>query len=77
MKKSSAKARRQRDDRAYAEFEAMMRRLAKASKRDVDAGQVQPIPPAASTGIGAAASTTAGTSASVDTNPVWPPASVP
>ncbi len=34
--KSSAKARRQRDDRAYAEFEAMMRRLAKASRRDIE-----------------------------------------
>jgi hypothetical protein len=44
MKKSSAKARRQRDDRAYAEFDAMMRRLAKASRRDIDAGQVQASP---------------------------------
>jgi hypothetical protein len=41
MKKSSAKARRQRDDRAYAEFEAMMRRLANASRRDLDEGRVQ------------------------------------
>ena len=36
MKKSSAKARRQRDDRAYAEFEAAMRKLAKATKHRVD-----------------------------------------
>ncbi len=41
MKKSSAKARRQRDDRAYAEFEATMHRLAKASRRDIDTGRVQ------------------------------------
>jgi len=41
VKKSSAKARRQRDDRAYAEFEAMMRRLARASRRDIDAGRAQ------------------------------------
>jgi hypothetical protein len=41
MKKSSAKARRQRDDRAYAEFEAMMQRLAKASRPDIDARRAQ------------------------------------
>jgi hypothetical protein len=41
LKKSSAKARRQRDDRAYAEFEAMMRRLAKASRRETDAGRTE------------------------------------
>ena len=35
------------------------------------------IPPAAMTGIGATASTTVGTRASVETSPVWPPASVP
>ena len=34
-----------------------------------------PIPPAASTGIGATASTTSGTSTIVVTSPVWPPAS--
>jgi hypothetical protein len=32
VKKSSAKARRQRDDRAYAEFEAVMRKLAKTTR---------------------------------------------
>jgi hypothetical protein len=31
VKKSSGKARRQRDDRAYAEFEAVMRKLAKTT----------------------------------------------
>ena len=41
MKKSSAKARRQADDRAYAEFDAMMRRLAKASRADNAAGRAQ------------------------------------
>jgi hypothetical protein len=32
VKKSSAKSRRQRDDRAYAEFEAVMQKLAKTTK---------------------------------------------
>src|SRR3990172_210771 len=36
-----------------------------------------PMPPAASTGLGATASTTCGTSAIVPTRPVWPPASAP
>ena len=36
-----------------------------------------PMPPAASTGVGATASTTSGTSTMVETSPVWPPASVP
>ena len=36
-----------------------------------------PIPPAASTGVGATASTTSGTSTIVAMSPVWPPASVP
>ena len=35
------------------------------------------MPPAASTGIGATASTTSGTSTIVEISPVWPPASVP
>src|SRR5436190_607845 len=35
------------------------------------------IPPAASTGMGATASTTSGTSTMVEISPVWPPASVP
>ena len=35
------------------------------------------MPPAASTGTGATASTTSGTSTIVATSPVWPPASVP
>ena len=35
------------------------------------------IPPAATTGTGATASTTAGTSGNVEIRPVWPPASVP
>jgi hypothetical protein len=39
VKKSSAKSRSQRDDRTFAEFEATMRRLAKASKREMDAGR--------------------------------------
>ena len=37
----------------------------------------QPIPPAASTGVGATASTTSGTRTSVAISPVWPPASLP
>jgi hypothetical protein len=41
VKKPSAKARRQRDDRVYAEFDAVMRRLAKASKRDIDAARAK------------------------------------
>jgi hypothetical protein len=41
VKKSSGKARRQRDDRAYAEFDAMMRRLAIASKRDTETARAQ------------------------------------
>ena len=32
MKKSSAKSRRQRDDRAFAEFEAVMQKLAKTTR---------------------------------------------
>jgi hypothetical protein len=43
VKKSSAKARRQRDDRAYAEFDAMMRRLAKASTRDAEAPRAEAV----------------------------------
>ena len=36
-RKSSSKARRQRDDRAFAEFDEMMRRLAKTTRRVSDA----------------------------------------
>ena len=32
-RKSSSKARRQRDDRAFAEFDEMMKRLAKTTRR--------------------------------------------
>ena len=35
------------------------------------------MPPAASTGVGATASTTSGTRTMVEISPVWPPASVP
>ena len=41
------------------------------------ASRLLPIPPAASTGIGATASTICGTSTIVAMFPVWPPASVP
>ncbi len=34
VKRSSNKARRQRDDRAFAEFDAMMRRLAQTTQRE-------------------------------------------
>jgi hypothetical protein len=34
VKKSSNKARRQRDDRAFAEFDAMMRQLARTTQRE-------------------------------------------
>jgi hypothetical protein len=36
VKKSSNRARRQRDDRAFAEFDAMMRRLARTQRQTVD-----------------------------------------
>jgi hypothetical protein len=43
VKKTSGKARRQRDDRAYAEFEAVMRKLAKTTTaRDVEAERAEP-----------------------------------
>jgi len=42
VKKSSAKSRRQRDDRAYAEFEAVMQKLAKTTKSGRDAERGAP-----------------------------------
>ena len=36
-RKSSHKARRQRDDRAFAEFDEMMRRLGNTTRRETDA----------------------------------------
>jgi len=40
VKKSSNKARRQRDDRAFAEFDAMMRRLARTTQPETPDGSV-------------------------------------
>ena len=40
MKKTSSKARRQQDDRAFAEFDAMMRRLAKTTQRETPDARV-------------------------------------
>ena len=42
MKKPSAKSRRQRDDRAYAEFEAVMQKLAKTTKPTRDTERAAP-----------------------------------
>ena len=42
MKKPSAKSRRQRDDRAYAEFEAVMQKLAKTTKPARDTERTVP-----------------------------------
>jgi hypothetical protein len=39
-KKSSNRARRQQDDRAFAEFDAMMRRLASTTQRETLDGRV-------------------------------------
>jgi len=38
-RKSGYRARRQRDDRAFAEFDEMMRRLAKTTRRETDAAR--------------------------------------
>ena len=40
VKKPSNRARRQRDDRAFAEFDAMMRRLARTTQRETPDGRV-------------------------------------
>jgi hypothetical protein len=43
-RKSGSKARIQRDDRAFAEFDEMMRRLAKTTRRGTDAAGAEMTP---------------------------------